>query len=107
MSNSNVALYVFIGFLATFGARLLPYLLFRSKKEGQRLEFIQKNMPLVIMVVLVFYTLFGLDFSTFESTLVGLGACALVLLLQIFFKNALLSMFAGVCFYMLLLRFFG
>ena len=107
MSSSYIAGYVFVGFLATFGARLLPYLLFRSKNEGAKLAFIQKNMPLIIMVVLVFYTLFGLDFSSLRGTFVGLGACALVLGLQICFKNALLSMFAGTCFFMLASRFFG
>lgn len=42
MSSYEVAVYVFVGFLATFGARVLPYLLFSSKSEGASLAFIQK-----------------------------------------------------------------
>ncbi|TQR60242.1 branched-chain amino acid transporter permease [Campylobacter troglodytis] len=103
---SELGLYVLMGFLATFTPRIAPYLLFRKERQGKNLSFIQKNMPLLIMVVLVFYTLFGLDFSTVRGGFSGLLACFLVLLMQLLFKNALLSIFLGTCFYMFLLRFF-
>lgn len=96
-------LAVFMGFLATYGARILPFLLFKRKKEAQ-LELIQKNMPLMIMVILVFYTLFGLDFSTPLSSLCALLACALALILQMLFKSALLSILLSTLFYMLISR---
>lgn len=104
MSNSYVILAIFMGFLATFGGRLLPYLIFRKKSEGRNLAFIQRNMPLVIMVVLVFYTLLSIDFSDTSKALSALMACFSTLILQICFKNALLSMFSGTCLYMILLR---
>ncbi len=104
MSSYEVAVYVFVGFLATFGARVLPYLLFSSKSEGASLAFVQKNMPLMIMVVLVFYTLFGLDFTRFETAFVSLACCVGVLALQIWLKNALASMFFGICLYMIFSR---
>lgn len=104
MSNSYVILAIFMGFLATFGGRLLPYLIFRKKSEGRNLAFIQRNMPLVIMVVLVFYTLLSIDFNDTSRALSALTACFSTLILQICFKNALVSMFSGTCLYMILLR---
>lgn len=104
MSNSYVFLAIFMGFLATFGGRLLPYLIFRKKSEGRNLAFIQRNMPLVIMVVLVFYTLLSIDFSDTSKALSALVACFSTLFMQICFKNALVSMFCGTCLYMILLR---
>lgn len=99
-----IILAIFMGFLATFGARLLPLLIFRKQSTSGSLRFIQHNMPLVIMVVLVFYTLFGVDFRHFESSGMALAACVLTLCLQIIFKNALLSIFCGTCFYAAALR---
>lgn len=101
-----VILAIFMGFLANYGARFLPFLLFKNKKQDLNLLFLQKNMPLVIMVILVFYTLFALDFTSLKTALMALASCAFVLILQLYFKNALLSIFAGVLFYMLILRFF-
>ena len=95
-----------MGFLATYGARFLPYALFGRKKEGQGLLFIQQNMPLIIMLTLVFYTFFALNWSSFNHIVINLAACALVLVLQILFKNELLSIFCGVALYMGLLRAF-
>lgn len=91
---------VFVGFLATYLGRVLPFLLFKYKQNSNTLGFIQKNMPLVIMVILVFYCLFSfeLDFVLFFS-------CALVLVLEICFKNALLSIILGTIFYMIASRF--
>lgn len=106
MSSSYIVLAVFMGFLATFGGRLLPYLIFRKKSEGRNLAFIQRNMPLVIMVVLVFYTLLSIDFNDTSKALSAVIACISTLVLQICFKNALVSMFCGVCLYMVLLRLF-
>lgn len=107
MQNSEIyiILAIFMGFLATFGGRLLPLLIFGKQSSHQALGYIQKNMPLIIMVVLVFYTLFGLDFSRFESSTLSLISCVLTLLIQICFKNALFSIFTGTCFYILALRF--
>lgn len=106
MSNSYIILAIFMGFLATFGGRILPYLIFHSKNEGKNLNNIQHNMPLVIMVVLVFYTFFSIDFTSNVKIMSAIIACVSTFLLQICFKNALVSMFVGTCLYMILVRSF-
>lgn len=95
-----------MGFLATYGARILPYILFHSHKENPILSFIQKNMPLMIMVVLVFYTFFTFDFTDPKIAICALGCCVLALILQVLFKNALVSMFISTIVYMTITRIF-
>lgn len=106
MFDFYVILAIFMGFLATFGGRILPFLLFRSKSEGKNLAQIQQNMPLMIMVILVFYTLFSLDFSSLSKTFIAVIACISTFALQICFKNAILSIFVGTILYMILGRIF-
>lgn len=100
-------LCVFMGFLATYGSRILPFFLFKKSRENsQTLSFIQKNMPLMIMVILVFYTLFSYDFSNSKILYSFIFCSFLALILQIISKNALLSIFISVIVYMIFLRFF-
>lgn len=105
MSDFYIILAIFMGFLATFGGRILPFLLFASKSEGKHLTHIQRNMPLVIMVVLVFYTLFSLDFSSFSKIIIAVIAYISTFIVQIIFKNAILSIFVGTFLYMILWHF--
>lgn len=102
--ESKFVLIVFISFLATYGARLLPFLLLKKKSEAKNLLFIQKNMPLAIMVILVFYTFYSYDLSGFENIFALFASCIFVLFLHIIFKSALLSIVIGILFYMLCIR---
>lgn len=95
---------VIIAFLATFAPRFLPYLLFKKQARNDNLSFIQENMPLIIMVVLVFYCFLSFDFKTFPYAIDMLCACILVLILQLIFKNALISIFVSTLFYMIISR---
>lgn len=101
-----VALCVFMGFLATYGSRILPLLLFKkASRKNETLAFIQKNMPLMIMVILVFYTLFNYDLSNFKILCNIIFSSFLALLLQVIFKNSLLSIFTSVASFMLISHF--
>ena len=97
---------LFMGFLATYGARVLPLILFKDKKHNENLAFIQKNMPLVIMVVLVFYTFFLYDFSNLKVLFCVLISCVFTFVLEFLFKSAFLSILFGIIFYMSLIKFF-
>ncbi|TQR33005.1 branched-chain amino acid ABC transporter [Campylobacter sp. MIT 99-7217] len=100
-------LALLMGYIATYGARILPFLLFKHKQEGENLVFIQKNMPLVIMVILVFYTFFIYDFSHTQTLVFVLVSCIFTLVLQLCFKSALISISLGIIFYMAISRIFG
>ncbi|HJE66623.1 MAG TPA: AzlD domain-containing protein [Campylobacter avium] len=104
--QDSFILALFVGFLATYSSRLLPFLLFKSKVEGKNLLILQKNMPLAIMIILVFYTFYTYEISNLKELFILLVSCAFVLFLHIKFKSALLSIVLGILLYMLLLRVF-
>lgn len=104
MFDMKILILIFAGFLGTYLTRILAYVLFKNKKPGYYFSFIQKNMPLIIIVILFFYTFYGVDFTHFPYGLNLILACIFVFLLHIKFKNMLLSVILGTIFYMLLLR---
>lgn len=107
MSNEAYIFYaILLGYIATYGCRLAPLFLFRSNKVSENLAYIRQNMPLIIMVVLVFYCLFAFDFSVFPYGLDALFCCLFTLVLYIFSKSPLLAIFLGTLSYMLLSRLF-
>lgn len=103
MQDNYILATIFMGFLATFLSRILPLLLFK-KEPSKALLYIQKNMPLAIMVILVFYTFFSFDLARLGILSALILACFLTLFLQVLFKNAILSIVLSTLAYMGLLR---
>ncbi|MCH5336158.1 MAG: AzlD domain-containing protein [Campylobacter sp.] len=104
MFDTKILALIFAGFLGTYLTRVLAYALFRNKKPGPYFSFIQKNMPLIIIVILFFYTFYGVNFTHFPYGLHIIIACIFVFLLHLKFKNMLLSVILGTIFYMFVLR---
>lgn len=104
MYDSYILTMIFVAFLGTYLTRVLAYWFFKSKKPSENLSFIQKNMPLLIIVILFFYTFYGVNFFKKPYGLDILLSCILVFLLHLKFKNALLSIVLGTIFYMLFSR---
>ncbi|RAX57883.1 hypothetical protein CCZ01_04445 [Helicobacter monodelphidis] len=94
---------IFCATFATYLTRVLPFLLFRNFKNGGILEYLQKNMPLAILTLLLFYSLKDADFSYYFAYKEILSIL-LVMGSFLIFKNPLLSIFSGVGLYMFLLR---
>lgn len=101
----NTILLIAVAALVTFGLRALPFVVF----SGDRLmpPFIKKVadlLPAAIMAVLVIYCIKGdiVDFSM--GTLVtGISVIAVVLL-HLWKRNILLSIFGGTAVYMMLIH---
>jgi branched-subunit amino acid transport protein AzlD len=105
MQAGYILLAILTATLATFATRVLPFLLFNKKqKPSELLQLFEKNMPLMIMVILVFYTVKDTAFGVYPygaSEILGiLGA----VILHLKFKNALLSIISATCIYMIALR---
>ena len=107
MFENYILMMILAAFIGTYLSRVLPYHLFKHKEESKNLLFIQKNMPLLIIVVLFFYTFYGVDFSKAPYGLDVILACVFVFFFHLKFKNALLSIVLGTIFYMICLRFLG
>ena len=57
MESSYIIGSIIVATLATYATRIIPFLLFRTREPSPLIKYIELNMPLMIMVILVFYAL--------------------------------------------------
>lgn len=83
--------------------RALPFAVFRNRKPSPLFLYLGKTISAAAIAMLVVYSLSTVSGAgALPSGTIGLfSASAVVVLLQIFFKNPLLSIAAGTVIYML------
>lgn len=90
---------------AVFLTRALPFLLFGSKRElPEAMKYLGGILPGAIMACLVVYCLKGAPAQGFSDNLALCGGVLSVVLLHLWKKNTLLSVFVGTVIYMILLQ---
>ena len=96
---------IVIAAIVTMLTRGLPYLLFGSKKEPPKIvSYLGTVLSPAIMIILVVYCLRDTKLSAFPYGLAELISVAVVVALQLWKKNILLSILLGTACYMLLIR---
>ena len=85
--------------ISTYLTRLTPFLMFTPGKENAKLNFVAKNTPPMVMMILVIYMLKEVDYLSTEI-FYTLFALAVTAGLQILKRNALLSIVSGTIVYM-------
>ena len=85
--------------ISTYLTRLTPFLMFAPGKENAKLNFVAKNTPPMVMMILVIYMLKEVDYLSTEI-FYTLFALAVTVGLQILKRNALLSIVSGTIVYM-------
>jgi branched-subunit amino acid transport protein AzlD len=85
--------------ISTYLTRLTPFLMFTPGKENAKLNFVEKNTPPMVMMILVIYMLKEVDYLSTEI-FYTLFALAVTVGLQILKRNALLSIVSGTIVYM-------
>jgi len=85
--------------ISTYLTRLTPFLKFTPGKENAKLNFVAKNTPPMVMMILVIYMLKEVDYLSTEI-FYTLFALAVTVGLQILKRNALLSIVSGTIVYM-------
>jgi len=91
--------------LMTWFTRSAPYLLFGGEKElPGTVRYLGTVLPASIMVILVGYCLRDIDLTAFPFGLAEILSVAVVIVLQWFGKNTILSILLGTACYMILLR---
>jgi branched-subunit amino acid transport protein AzlD len=105
-SHDNYLLVaIFVGLVATFLTRALPFILFDKQKDTPKILFIfEKYMPFMIMVILIFYAIRDTKFLEFPYGLPEIIGILCAAFLHIKFKNALLSILGATFFYMILIQ---
>ncbi|HOV95065.1 MAG TPA: AzlD domain-containing protein [Spirochaetales bacterium] len=96
-------LVVLVMTLATYFTRAMPFLFFSKRKPPAFLNYLQRLMPPVVMVVLVFASYKDIDFRAAPHGVPALIAGALTAGLHFWKRNTLLSIAGGTALYMVLI----
>jgi branched-subunit amino acid transport protein AzlD len=84
--------------------RILPFLFFRKKQPSGTLNYLERNIPPLIMLLLVLYCLKDVRWTSAPYGLVEFGAIAVVVIVHLWKRNALLSIVSGTVTYMFILK---
>jgi branched-subunit amino acid transport protein AzlD len=84
----------------TLLTRAAPFLFFRKRKQPPLLQFVESYIPPMMMIILVVYSLKDVPFANAPYGIPELTALAVVAVLHLWKRNALLSIFGGTIFYM-------
>lgn len=103
MSKFDGILAVIAASLVIIALRALPFLLMsRLSGETKWLKVAEKYLSPIVIALLVVYSYSTLEWRTFMPYAAG----ALTVILQLLWKNGLVSIFAGTALYMILVRLF-
>lgn len=90
--------------LATFATRALPFLFFGSREPPAMLSIIEKNLPPMILLLLVIYCLKDVQWLSAPYGIPELFTISVVAGLHFWKRNAMLSIFTGTGLYMVLVQ---
>ena len=90
--------------LATFATRALPFVFFSSREPPELLSTIEKNLPPMILLLLLIYCLKDVQWFQAPYGAPEIFTIASVTALHVWKRNAMLSIFAGTGLYMLLVQ---
>ncbi len=98
-----ISMIVVMG-LVTWGLRALPFFFKDWLNAHPFVAYIKNRFPLMMMLILVVYASDAYKAHHFAEIQPALLGIALTALLQVAFKNYLLSLFSGVALYMALIN---
>ena len=99
----KTALLIGVMALVTALTRFLPFILFR-KNTPAYVSYLGRVLPTAIIGMLVVYCLKDVSLMRAPHGLPELIACACVVAVQVWRRNALISILSGTAVYMLLIR---
>ena len=98
-------LLVVVAVLVTMATRFLPFLIFgENRKTPPIIEYLGKVLPFAIMGMLVVYCMKDVSFLSAPFGIPEAIGCLIVAALHVWKRNTLISVFAGVAFYMVLVQ---
>ena len=105
MSNTYIILALITSGVVTYAIRLFPFLVLRNQTNvSTRMQFISSVLPQAIITILVIYCLKDISFVQAPFGIPELIAVVIVVLLQWWKENTLLSIFVPTVIYMVLLQ---
>jgi len=104
MSDTYIVLAIIIAALATYATRILPFLFFAKAQPGPLMRHIEFFMPMMIMVILVFYAIKDVPFGEHPYGIPELIGIVVAFLMHAWRKNALFSIITATVTYMVLVQ---
>ena len=104
ISVSQSIIIIAICALCTLFERAFPFLIFRGKEVPPVVTYLGKVLPMAIIATLVIYCIKGISFAALAGWAPYLIACAFTVLLHLWRRSALLSIFGGTALYMILVQ---
>jgi len=92
--------------LANIITRAFPFIIFAKAKPNRWIDYIEKSFPLVILIILIFYTLINVDFSASPFAHKEIIGILTAITLHLLKNNYLLSIFGSTFVYMALVQMF-
>jgi branched-subunit amino acid transport protein AzlD len=104
IENSQMLLMIAVIAMATFATRALPFICFGSRKPPVILLTIEKNLPPMILLLLVIYCLKDIQWFSAPYGIPEILSIGFVAGLHLWKRNAMLSIFLGTAFYMIIMQ---
>ena len=102
---THAVLIVLLVAVCTYLLRALPFLLFRGNGQLPKpVSYLGKVLPGAIMATLVIYCLRSLNFTAAANFVPQLICAVLVVVLHLWRRSTLLSIFGGTAVYMVLVQ---
>lgn len=95
---------IVVAALLTYATRIIPFLFFRKNEPSALIRYIELNMPVMIMVILVFYALKDVKWELYPYGIAEIVGVTITIVSYLKFKNALLSIFLATFTYMILVQ---
>lgn len=103
VEQSIIIIAICVG--CTILERGLPFLIFRKGEIPSLIRYLGKVLPLAIMATLVVYCLRGTTFDVVANFIPQIVAVVVTVILHLWKRNTLISVFGGTAVYMCLLQF--
>jgi branched-subunit amino acid transport protein AzlD len=104
MFASRMLATIFLMALIILFTRLLPFLFFRGKDPPGILNYLERNIPPLIVLLLILYCLKDAHWVSAPYACPELGAIAVVIMMHLWRNNALLSIVSGTATYMFIIK---
>ena len=104
MSNVGVLILIAVMALVTAALRFAPFVIFKGKKTPEYIDYLGKYLPYAIIGMLVIFCIKNISLASKPYGVPELAAIIAVVLLHVWKRNTLLSIFLGTVFYMILVQ---
>ena len=100
MPLDKVFMAIIIMALITFGTRLFSFIVFRKHTPGPVFIKVQNVLPRIMLILLLVYSIKDTPWHELKQVVAVVVSLLFVVLMQLWRKNPLLSVFGGTILYM-------